>query len=118
VTENQEYRKFQMLLCQKYGAGFLAANPNDTVGVARDLFAEKMPVNGLRHPVSMGTCGWYLWSGLELKSDADFFVPMHLDHLLEMRWPFLRFLGLAPGWRFLTDGISEDVWFDESLLNI
>jgi hypothetical protein len=110
--------KLQIKKCRKYGAEFLPANSALTIGVSRELFSGPMPLNGLRHPPDLGTCGWFLWSGTELSDDPNFFVPVHLYHLLEANSLILPFLGLAPGWRFLTDGISEDVWFDKSLLNV
>jgi len=30
----------------------------------------------------------------------------------------IKYLGLSPGWKFLSDGEYEDVWYDENLLNI
>ena len=53
---------------------------------------------------------------MELSSDPGFFLPLHLHHLLEIKSPVLPVLGLAPGGRFLTDGIAKDVWFDQKLL--
>jgi hypothetical protein len=115
VTEMEEFIRLQAKKCRKYGAEFLIADSALTVGVSADLFSGHMPLNGLRHPPAIGTTGWFLWSGIELSNDPNFFVPVHLHHLLEGKSPILPFLGLAPGWRFLTDGISEDVWYDKSL---
>lgn len=64
----------------------------------------------------MGTCGWYIWAGLELSSDPDFFVPMHGEHLFEDRSEAIQYLGLPPGWRFLIAPGYEDIWYDNSLL--
>jgi hypothetical protein len=33
-----------------------------------------------------------------------------------MATEILKFLGLPPGWRFLTDGLYVDVWYDAALL--
>jgi hypothetical protein len=63
------------------------------------------------------TSGWYIWAGEgSPSSDPDFFVPLHLEHLSEWRPEILKFLGLPPGWRFLTAGKYEDVWYDATLL--
>ena len=39
-----------------------------------------------------------------------------MSHFVEIGPEATRFLGLAPGFRFLTDGQYVDVWFDEALL--
>ncbi len=77
-----------------------------------------LPINGLGHAPVGDTTGWYLWAGEELSSDPDFFVPLHLKHLDDWRPGLARYLGLAPGWRFLIDPAAEheDVWEDPSLL--
>jgi hypothetical protein len=75
------------------------------------------PLNGLRHPPVGETSGWYLWAGEQLGRDPDYFEPLHIAHLDEWAPLALKFMALAPGWRFLTDGQYEDVWFDPTLLN-
>ena len=62
-------------------------------------------------------CGWYLWAGEELSQADDFFQSVHVLHLVNTNSEVMRFLGLAPGWRFLLAGDYEDVWFDETLLD-
>lgn len=104
--------------CRTYGAEFLPSDSSLKVGVSNDLFSGAMPFNGLRHTPELGTTGWFLWSGIEFSNDPDFFVPVHLYHLLERNSLILQFLGLAPGWRFLTDGTYEDVWYDDRLLKM
>lgn len=51
-------------------------------------------------------------------SDPDYFVALHVEHLLEWRLKGMKYLGLPPGWRFLTDGTHDEVWEDASLLDI
>jgi len=117
--ENEIVAK-QEEVCLKYGADFLSAPFNSIIGVALDTFTEESkPVNGLRHPSgSPNGNGWYIWAG-EYSSDTDFFKPVHINHLLEIYPQALKYLGLAPGWRFLLgDNNYEDVWFDADLLNI
>lgn len=77
-----------------------------------------LPINGLRLVPKGDTTGWYLWAGQKLPFDPDFFVPLHLEHLDDWRPGLTRYLGLAPGWRFLIDPEAEheDVWADPSLL--
>lgn len=73
-------------------------------------------MNGLRHPPANGTCGWYIWAGEELSKSADFFQPLHVEHLAERCPLALTFLALPPGWRFLIAPGQEEVWFDATLL--
>ena len=52
-------------------------------------------------------------------SDApDYFKPLHVEHLKEWCPEVEKYLGLGPGWRVLIAGEYEDVWYDESLLDI
>lgn len=109
----------QKEMCEKYGTPWFSAPGHMKVGVARNLQSAVLPVNGLRHPPTENTTGWYIWAGQgDLPSDPDVFVPLHAEHLAEWRPEVLKFLGLPPGWRFLTDGQYEDVWEDPSLLDV
>ena len=113
-----DFKKEQKLICLKYGAPFLASDPMLKVGIALNVKQNILPLNGLRHPEKGDTTGWYIWAGAELSTDPDFFVPLHVIHLLEWCLSVLPYLGLAPGWRFLVAPGYEDVWEDKSLLNI
>ncbi len=64
------------------------------------------------------TCGWYLWAGEEFSWDADFFQPVHVEHLRLWRPEVSQYLALPPGWRFLIAPGYEDVWYDEGLLRV
>lgn len=89
------------------------------IGVALKSFDNgQMPVNGLRHPVqNEQSVNWYIWAG-EYSDAQDFFSPVHVSHLLQICPKAISYLGLPPGWRFLFDDHYEDVWYDESLLEI
>ena len=115
----KEFLENQKAICKKYNAEFLAAPFNKLIGIALSSFDSfNMPVNGLRHPVeSMQSTNWYLWVG-EYSDAADFFQPVHIGLLLEICPKAINYLGLSPGWRFLFDNQYEDVWYDESLLDI
>lgn len=89
------------------------------VGASRSLIEGRIewPVHGLRHQPASGTSGWYLWTG-ELNDADDFFQPWHSTHLVE-RYPELaHLLELPPGTRFIAAPGYEDVWTDESLLDV
>jgi hypothetical protein len=109
----------QKRLCRRYGANWIASPPQLKAGVARNLRGSLVPIHGMRIPRQGETTGWYLWAGDELSSDPEFFVPLHISHLDEWRPGVTRYLGLAPGWRFLYDPNTnyEDVWEDQSLLS-
>jgi hypothetical protein len=88
------------------------------VGISRNVRSGLLPINGLRHPPVGDTTGWYIWSGEgNPPSDPDFFVPLHVEHLMEWCPLVIPYLGLPPGWRFLLTGEHEDVWNDASLLD-
>jgi len=116
--EPDELTREQQEFCKQYGVDFVAALPHLKVGIARNVRDGVLPINGLRHPPSGDTTGWYIWAGEELSQDPDFFVALHAKHLVEWCPDVLRFLGLPPGWRFLIAGEYRDVWEDPSLLNM
>jgi hypothetical protein len=105
----------QRALCAQYGREFIACSPESKLGLALQTLGDK-PINGLRHPSTDTTNGWFIWCG-EHSSSPNFFAPLHTSHL-EQRLPqVIDFLGLPPGSRFLLADNYVDVWSDESLLN-
>lgn len=108
----------QKEICIKYEAEFIESPNNLKVGISLNIKQGILPINGFRHKPEKGTTGWFIYAGEELSSDANFFQPLHVDHLHTWHPLIEKYLGLAPGWRFLTDGIYEDVWYDESLINM
>ncbi|PZR09701.1 MAG: hypothetical protein DI539_21725 [Flavobacterium psychrophilum] len=110
----------QIEVCRLYNAPYIASPFDKIAGIARRSFDDKtnMPINGLRLPVeNEQSANWYIWAGEYSEAD-DFFEPVHLYHLIDFCPNALKFLGLAPGWRFLFDDKGyEDVWHDEQLLN-
>lgn len=101
-------------LCSKYGAAFEPPLAGSQIGIALHTL-HLVPLHGLRHPPEHGTNGWYIWAG-EMSDEADFFQPLCVEHLSHRCPLAIPFLGLPPGWRFLTDGDYIDVWYDEKLL--
>lgn len=92
---------------------------DEIVGVSASLLTDgwEWPVHGLRHPPQNGTSGWYIWTG-ELSDADDFFQPLHAAHLVQRCPEIERYLDLPPGSRFLTAPGYEDVWTDDSLLDV
>ena len=87
------------------------------VGISESARTGLMPINGLRHPPSGNTSGWYIWAGEDYSDDPNFFVPLHIKHLNEWCPEVLKFLHLPPGVRFLFDNKGyTDIWQDNSLL--
>lgn len=87
------------------------------VGVALSTIGMN-PINGLRHPLTPGTTGWYIWCGEGFSDAPDFFQALCIEHLLERLPAVADFLVLPPGYRFLAHGTYWDVWFDEQLLKV
>jgi hypothetical protein len=108
----------QQSVCERFGAQPFDAPQNLKAGIASNVREGVVPVHGLRHPPEGDTTGWYIWAGDELSSDPDFFKPVHVEHLKDLRPEVLKYLALPPGWRFLVSGDYEDVWYDPSLLNV
>jgi hypothetical protein len=106
----------QKEICEKYQSAWKSINKKLMVGCSEDLLSD--PINGLRHPKQGNTTGWYIWSGEYSEAD-DFFKPICVEHLLQLRPQVIKYLGLDVGFRFLVDKNGyEDVWFDESLKSV
>jgi len=105
-------------VCLKHKADYYPSPDHLKVGIALNVKEGVRPINGLRHLAEGDTTGWYIWAGEELSNDPDFFQPLHVEHLSEWCPEIQKYLGLPPGWRFLIDGEYEDVWFDETLLDV
>lgn len=102
--------------CETYGVEPHVPKKESKLGIALSTIG-KMPINGLRHKEDNGTNGWYIWCGEEMSENDDFFLPLHVEHILEYLPEVAEYLNLPPGYRFLIDGKGyEDVWFDEQLL--
>ncbi len=106
----------QHQVCERFGAPLVLSPPDLKVGIAKATLSSATRLNGLRHPPTGDTTGWYIWAGETLSSEADFFAPLHVAHLDEFCPRVLAYLGLPPGWRFLIADGYEDVWFDPTLL--
>ena len=107
----------QEAFCRSHGVGPDFVDATDKVGIALRTL-QLAPLNGLRHPRNGDSSGWYFWGGSDLLQDADFFEPLHAEHLAQQCPRVIRFLALPAGWRFLIAPNHEDVWYDPSLLDI
>jgi hypothetical protein len=111
-----EITSAQRDICERFGADPVAAPADLKVGIARNVREGIEPINGLRHPPTGDTTGWYIWAGGGPSNDSDYFVPLHVAHLADWCANVLPYLSLPPGWRFqIADG-HQDVWEDEALL--
>lgn len=111
-----DINKKQEAVCKTFGSSFVMSPIDLKIGIADNVQEGKLPINGLRHPLEGDTTGWYIWAGEEFSNDADFFKPMHVEHFYSLYPHVAKYLGLAPGWRFLIADDYEDVWEDVSLL--
>jgi len=109
----------QLAVCARFGVKPDVPSGDSRVGIAPNARqSELWPLNGLRHRPEHGTSGWYIWRGEHLSQADDFFESLHTSHLSGWCPDAIRFLGLPPGWRFLVAPGHEDVWHDETLLNV
>src|SRR5258708_39365660 len=79
VTEMNSSSDIQRSVCQSFGASFLQCDEFLKIGISKDFDPQRFPINGLRHPPSGDTAGWYIWSG-EYSHEPDFFFPLHTKH--------------------------------------
>lgn len=109
----------QKKICAKYAADFVVAPEHLVLGMSLSVKEGMMPINGLRHRPEGETTGWFVYAGQEASTADDFYEPLHVSHVDDWSPLIRKYLGLAPGWRFLvTDDGYEDVWFDKTLLDV
>ena len=84
--------------CKKFGANFLQCAEFLKIGISKDFDPRQFPINGLRHPPSGDTTGWYIWSGEKYSEELDFFVPLHAKHLHD------RCPSIVKYWSMMRDG--------------
>ena len=108
--------KEQKIICKKEGVQFLTPLSNEKIGIALSTLG-KTPINGIRHPIENGTCGWCIWCGEEFFQEQDFFKPLHVEHINEYLPIVEKYLALPVGFRFLIADGYEDIWEDKSYKN-
>ena len=114
---NSTVNDTQKVFCEMHSVEHTPTELSDKIGVATPTI-HLLPINGLRHPPTSGTSGWYIWCGEELSVSPDFFKPVHAGHVYEDMPQIAHLLGLPPGFRFLLVGNYLDVWYDASLIEI
>src|SRR3569623_262387 len=111
------FEAMQRAFCGEKAIEYVPSLPAFICGFAIHTSGQ-LPINGLRHSLSEGTTGWFVWCGEVLSSEPDFFKPIHTAHIYEQLPQVRPLLGLQPGYRFLIAPDFLDVWFDGSLLQI
>ena len=87
------------------------------IGIALTTIG-KQPINGLRSKEENTTNGWYIWCGETMQDHADFFQPLHIEHIDDYLPEILKYLDLPIGFRFLIDNNGyEDIWYDKGLID-
>ncbi|KPC54577.1 immunity protein Imm33 domain-containing protein [Amantichitinum ursilacus] len=107
--------EIQAEVCARYGSPFVPAPSKLKVGISKNVRDGVRPLNGMRINPEDGTSGWFIWAGEERSDAADFFIPLHIEHLIEWAPLVIPYLALSPGWRFLVTEAVEDVWRDPLL---
>lgn len=106
----------QIATCERFGSVVVSVASGQKVGIALATLQE-LPIHALRLAAEGETCGWYIYGG-EHSEHPDFYQPLHVSHLNEYCPQIIPYLSLAPGWHVLLAPGYEDVWFDETLLEI
>jgi hypothetical protein len=104
----------QQDICRQYGVEWIPPVPGSKVGIALQTLGQ-LPLHGVRVEPTESTCGWYLHGG-EWSDADDYYQPLCVEHVEKYCPAAISFLGLPPGWNFLTDGRGfVDVWQTESI---
>lgn len=129
----------QKRLCEEYRAEYLPTPDESLVVVDRRLLEPQgasggflrrrflgMPqmMRGMRHPPDTTddgqlVSGWWIWFGDKRPRGFEkHYKTVHAAHLPQSLGTVVEFLGLAPGWSFMINEVSRDVWWDDSLLDV
>jgi len=105
---SQNLLKLQQDTCKRLALPDSA--PEEMVAVAISTLG-KMPVYGTRIALPEGgNISWFFHCG-EYSDVADFYQPVHAEHLSELLPSVLKYLRLPPGSKFIIDDQGyEDVW--------
>lgn len=108
----------QIMICGRHRVMPSFPKASSMVAVARNVDKSIPPLNGMRHLPEGTLNGWFVWTGEDFSDDANYFQPIHVEHMPEQFPEVLPFLALPPGWRFLLAPGHVDVWFDPKLLEL
>src|ERR1700761_526476 len=111
VTMDQ-FEELQAGICIKYGADLCVTPENGMIALSKTFSKSAVPINGLRHPLEGTMSGWFIWSG-ELSVVEYSFEPVHATHLEQIYPTLIKYIGLAPGWRFLFDENYGDEGYED-----
>ncbi|WP_405434081.1 hypothetical protein [Micromonospora sp. NBC_00617] len=106
-------------MCRRFGVEPAPPGHRTHVGLALSRPRHLQPLNAVRHSAAGAGNGWFVWRGPEIpREDDHFFAPLHVEHLDEHAPELEPYLALPPGWAVVLAPGYEDVWYDESLLDI
>lgn len=101
----------QKEVCKTTGSEVIYPSPDDIAGVAIHT-AKESPIYGVREDPENGSSGWYIWAG-EYSDAADFFKPLHIEHIKDFFPHVEKYLALSPNHKFIVDRNGyEDVWIE------
>jgi len=64
----------QKIISEQYASPLYESPSFFKVGISLNIKNQIWPINGLRHPLTNNTTGWYIWAGEEFSMDPEFFV--------------------------------------------
>jgi hypothetical protein len=107
--------KLQEEIFRKYDSPVVFVRPDLKIDLALDTL-DRLPIYGVRLNPDKDAEGWFIWGG-DYSDDPAFYQPIHVCHLEDVMPIVVRYLALAPGYRFIIDHEGyEDIWFDASVL--
>jgi hypothetical protein len=114
-----ELLRVQRDVCRRLGVAPLLPEPGTMIGIAPSRGQGVQPLNALRHPPQGQSNGWYVWRGGAIPRDQDdFFVPSHVEHLVDRVPELVPYLALPPGWGVVLAPDYEDLWYDAGPLDV
>jgi hypothetical protein len=66
---SSQIEALQQAVCAEHGSQFVPPADGTMIGVSKDLFDKKPPINGLRHSPEGHENGWFFWTGGEIPND-------------------------------------------------
>lgn len=77
MDDSSKIEATQRAFCRERNAGFVITPGDSKLGFA-SVTEGRRPLNGLRHPATGDTNGWYIWFGEEFSTAPNFFEPLHI----------------------------------------